>query len=55
MSVDELKNLAWSYYTDRKKEIIREVDARPKSPKTTFLFSEIMDRLEYELVVVDLM
>jgi DNA polymerase-3 subunit alpha len=55
MSVDELKNLAWSYYTDRKKEIIIELDTRSKSPKTSFLFSEIIDRLEYELVVVDLM
>ncbi|EKD30582.1 MAG: hypothetical protein ACD_78C00002G0001 [uncultured bacterium (gcode 4)] len=55
MSVDELKNLAWSYYTDRKKEIITELEKKLSSRNMPFSASQIIDRLEYELVVVDLM
>ncbi|MDD5197415.1 MAG: DNA polymerase III subunit alpha [Candidatus Gracilibacteria bacterium] len=55
MSVDELKDLAWSYYTDRKKEMITELEKKLSSRNMLFSASEIIDRLEYELVVVDLM
>ncbi len=46
MSVDELKSLARDYYSDKKKEILGTMSEEKQ---------EIIDRLEYELVVVDLM
>ncbi|MDP2104015.1 MAG: DNA polymerase III subunit alpha, partial [Candidatus Gracilibacteria bacterium] len=46
MSVDELKTLSQSYYTERKKTLIESLKSEQQI---------IIDRLEYELVVVDLM
>ena len=46
MSVDELIELSAAYETDAKKAILASFDEKKK---------EIVDRLEYELVVVDLM
>lgn len=46
MSVEELRTLARSYYTPRKIELISSLSPEQQT---------IIDRLEYELVVVDLM
>ncbi len=46
MSFEELKNLSKSYYTDKKNEIITNLNPSQQ---------EIIERLEYELVVVNLM
>ena len=46
MSIEELQNLSQSHYTEEKKEIIAKMSDKEKS---------IISRLEYELLVVDLM
>ena len=46
MSLEELHILAESHYPERKKSYIANISDREKS---------ILDRLEYELMVVDLM
>ena len=46
MSIEELQNLSQSHYTEEKKEIIAKMGDKEKS---------IISRLEYELLVVDLM
>lgn len=46
MSIEELQNLSQSHYTEEKKKIIAKMSDKEKS---------IISRLEYELLVVDLM
>ena len=48
--------MAKTFYTDRKREIIEELDVSGKKGYGNGLLpSEIVNRLEYELLVVDLM
>lgn len=46
MSIEELQEISHSHYPEKKKEIIAKMSDKEKT---------IIDRLEYELLVVDLM